>query len=86
MRGPQKACDLSARGLFMHNDSTLATAADGPVLGPWSVLEGGSVGIVLGFGIDLVRLGLHSARRTLAARPPTPCGWHRQRPCDAGSR
>jgi hypothetical protein len=70
----------------MYIDSTLAADVDRPAAGPWSVLEGGSVGIVLGFGIDLVRLGLHSARRTLAARPSAPSGWPRQCPCDAGSR
>jgi hypothetical protein len=52
----------------------------------WAVLTGRSVGIVAGFAIDLVRLGVHSARRALSARsanPHWPCPGG---PCDASAR
>jgi len=34
---------------------------------PWAVLTGGSVVIVAGFMADLLRLGVHAARRAIAA-------------------
>jgi hypothetical protein len=52
----------------------------------WAVLTGCSVGLVVGFAIDLVRLGVHSARHALSARsanPQWPCPGG---PCDAGAR
>lgn len=56
----------------------------------WAILAGSSVGIVIGFGVDLLRLGAHGAKRALAARPgvkrvPTR-RWPCPGPCDAGAR
>ena len=57
---------------------------------PWALLVGGSVGIVLGFGVDLLRLGIHEVRRALAARRGArrvaTRGWPCPGPCDAGAR
>jgi hypothetical protein len=47
----------------------------------WTLLTGGSAGLIVGFGIDLLRLGLYKARQARAAAPlRTPCG------CGAGAR
>jgi hypothetical protein len=74
----------------MHSESpSLAHQVDQPV-DPWAFLAGGSVGIVAGFGIDLLRLGVHEARQALAARfrvqPSATRGWPCPGPCDAGAR
>ena len=74
----------------MHTEAaSLAHQAERPV-DPWAILSGGSVGIVVGFGLDLLRLGIHEARQALAAgsrglRVAT-CGWQRPGTCDAGAR
>jgi len=48
------------------------------------------MGIVVGFGIDLLRLGVHEARHALAARSSSPRGatrgWQCSGICDAGAR
>lgn len=47
----------------------------------WTLLTGGSAGLVVGFGIDLLRLGLHKARQLRGpAASRAPCG------CAAGTR
>ena len=38
------------------------------VIDPWTLITGASARIVAGFAADLLRLGLHSARRRFAAR------------------
>lgn len=67
----------------------LAHPEDRPV-DPWTILAGDSVGIVAGFGVDLLRLGAHRARRAWAARTRrarvAACGWQRPGSCDAGAR
>lgn len=51
----------------------------------WMRLTGGSVGLVAGFGIDLLRLGAHRAGQALAARRrAAPRGWPCTGPCGAG--
>jgi hypothetical protein len=73
----------------MHTESpSLAQLDDRPV-DPWAVLVGGSVGIVIGFGVDLFRLGFHEARQALAARHQVrrvARGWPCPGTCDAGAR
>ena len=75
----------------MHTQTALlARPDDGPV-DPWAFLTGGSVGIVIGFAVDLLRLGLHQVRPALvAARASSPRfaarGWRCSDPCDAGAR
>jgi len=74
----------------MHAESpSLAHQIDRPV-DPWAMLVGGSVGIVVGFGVDLLRLGVHEARQALAARARNQRGatrgWRCPGPCDAGAR
>ena len=74
----------------MHTESlSLAHQDDRPV-DPWAFLAGSSVGIVLGFGVDLLRLGVHEARRAFAAgsgvQRIATSGWRRPGPCDAGAR
>lgn len=62
----------------MHSNSApLAHRNDRPVA-PWALLTGGSMGTVAGFGIDLLRLGIHEARQAFAAgQRSATCGWRR---------
>jgi hypothetical protein len=74
----------------MHTESpSLAYQDDRPV-DPWAFLAGGSVGIVVGFGVDLLRLGVHEARRSLAgsarSQRVATRGWRCPGTCDAGAR
>jgi hypothetical protein len=74
----------------MHTEPlSLAHLEDRPV-DPWAFMAGGSVPIVVGFGIDLLRLGVHQARRALAGRSSSrrvaTRGWPCPGPCDAGAR
>jgi len=48
-------------------DTTLPYARRNGRAISWSLLTGGSVTIVAGFGIDLLRLGAHQAGRALSA-------------------
>jgi hypothetical protein len=63
---------------------------DGRAVDPWAFMVGGSAGIVIGFGIDLSRLGIHKAKQALAARAVSQHsasgGWPCRDTCDAGSR
>lgn len=74
----------------MHTETPSLAHLDDQLVGPWALLTGGSVGIVVGFGVDLVRLGVHEVRRALAARSCSQRvatrGWHCPGPCDAGAR
>ena len=74
----------------MHTETASLTHQDDRPVDPWAFLTGGSVGIVVGFGVDLLRLGVHEARHALAARPGVkrvaPRGWLCPGPCDAGAR
>ncbi len=60
--------------------------AGAAVVDPWHLLTGASVVIVIGFAVDLLRLGLHSARQAFAAHkiaaqsPPSAGHW----PCSNG--
>jgi hypothetical protein len=70
----------------MHTKSLLLNVPQARPADSWAVLTGRSVGIVAGFGIDLLRLGAHSARHAFSARsanPHWPCPGG---PCDAGAR
>jgi hypothetical protein len=74
----------------MHTESPSFAYQDARSVDPWVLLTGGSVGIVVGFGVDLLRLGIHETRQALAARSSSQRvatrGWHRPGPCDAGAR
>ncbi len=73
----------------MHTSPSLTHQDEQPV-DPWAFLAGGSVGIVIGFGVDLWRLGVHEAKRALAARsrnqPVATRGWRCPGNCDASAR
>jgi len=74
----------------MHIETASRFRQDDLPADPWAVLAGGSVGIVLGFGVDLLRLGVHDVRQALAARRGVQRvatrGWPCPGPCDAGAR
>jgi hypothetical protein len=73
----------------MHTRSASLTHQDDRPADPWALLDGGSVGIVMGFGVDLFRLGIHEARQALAARHRVrrvARGWPCPGTCDAGAR
>lgn len=74
----------------MHTESPSLAYQEARPLDPWIFLSGGSVGIVIGFGVDLLRLGVHHARHALAARSSgrrgATRGWHCSDTCDAGAR
>lgn len=57
---------------------------------PWALLTGGSLGLVIGFAVDLLRLGAHQLRQARAARAGSrrvaTRSWRCSRPCDAGAR
>lgn len=63
---------------------------DGRPVSAWLRLTGGSVGIVAGFGVDLLRLGACTARRALAAHCPRQGaagrGWPCRGDCNASTR
>jgi hypothetical protein len=72
----------------MHTETASLSHQDNRPADPWALLAGGSVGIVLGFGVDLLRLGIHEVRQALAARHRVKRvvrGWSCPRPCDAGA-
>lgn len=73
----------------MHTETASLTRPQDPV-GPWDLLAGASVGIVVGIGIDLWRRGVHEARRARASRSrvrrSATRGWPCHGPCDAGAR
>jgi hypothetical protein len=62
----------------MHTRSSTFVAPAERAVDPWTLLTGGSVGLVAGFAADLLRLGLHTAKRTLVrARDAQASGaWH----------
>jgi hypothetical protein len=74
----------------MHAESPSLPFSDDRPVDAWAFLTGGSVGIVLGFGIDLLRFGVHEARQAFAARSrrqrAATCGWQCPDTCDAGAR
>lgn len=74
----------------MHSESSLFARQDGRAVEPWAFMVGGSVGLVIGFGVDLSRLGIHKAKQALAQRAAgqrgAGGGWPCRQPCDAGSR
>ena len=74
----------------MHTETASHTHQDDRPVDPWAFLAGGSVGIVVGFAVDLLRLGVHEARQALAARSRNERvatrGWRCPRTCDAGAR
>jgi hypothetical protein len=74
----------------MHTESASIAHHDDRPTDPWAILAGGSMSIVIGFGVDLFRLGVHEARLALSARPAVrrvaTRGWQCQAPCDAGAR
>lgn len=51
----------------MQTNRSLATRTDERGVDPWLLLSGNSAGLVAGFAVDLVRLGLHRVRRAWAA-------------------
>lgn len=69
----------------MHTESLSLARPQARPVDSWALLTGRSVGIVLGVGIDLIRLGVHSARQALSARSGNP-HWPCPGPCDAGAR
>jgi hypothetical protein len=74
----------------MHTETASHTHQDDWPVDPWAFLAGGSVGIVVGFAVDLLRLGVHEARQALAARSGNERvatrGWRCPGTCDAGAR
>lgn len=73
----------------MHTESASLARQQGRPVDPWALLTGGSVGIVIGFAADLLRLVVHQARQALAARSGNERaarGWRCAGPCDAGAR
>jgi hypothetical protein len=72
----------------MHADSTRLPAPAGRTPDAWTLLTGGSVALVAGFGGDLLRLGLHRAGRARAAmaawqrRPMAARGWRCPNGCN----
>ena len=72
----------------MHTESASLAPLDDRPADAWAILAGGSVGIVLGFGADLLRLGIHEARQALGARHRgrrVARGWPCPGSCDAGA-
>ncbi len=73
----------------MHTETASLNHQDDRPVDPWALLTGGSVGIVLGLGVDLLRLGIHEVRQALAAgtrsQRGATCGWRRRGTCDAGA-
>lgn len=74
----------------MHTESPLLARQESRAVDPWAFMVGGSVGIVIGFGADLLRLGAYRAKQALARRHAgqrgAGGGWPCRQPCDAGSR
>jgi hypothetical protein len=72
----------------MHTETASLNHQDDRPVDPWALLTGASVGIVLGFGVDLLRLGIHEVRQALAAHHRVrrgARGWPCPGPCDAGA-
>jgi hypothetical protein len=67
----------------MHVETSAVAGLDDRPVDPWTLLTGGSITIVAGLSADLLRLGVHQARRLLAGRSARrhgeTCDW--QRPC-----
>jgi galactose mutarotase-like enzyme len=61
------------------------THEQGRPVDTWHLLTGGSVAIVAGLGADLLRLGVHEARRLLGARGVSH-DWHPPSTCRACNR
>jgi hypothetical protein len=74
----------------MHAEAPSLARRDDRPADPWALLTGGSAGIVVGFAVDLLRLGVHEARQALATRSKgeriATRGWRCPSPCDAGAR
>lgn len=74
----------------MHTESLSIAHQDVRPVDPWALVAGGSVGIVVGFAVDLLRLGVHEARQALAARSRdervATRGWRCPGTCDASAR
>lgn len=69
----------------MHTESPLLARQESRAVEPWAFMVGGSVGIAIGFGVDLLRLGVYRAKQALAQRGAGG-SWPCRQPCDAGSR
>ena len=67
----------------MHHETSTAAGLGERPADPWALLTGGSVAIVAGLSADLLRLGVHGARRAIATRSGrrhgAACDW--QQPC-----
>lgn len=67
----------------MHTESNAVAGTDDRPADPWALLSGSSVTIVAALCADLLRLGVHEARRVIGARTRRRHAgtgdWHR--PC-----
>jgi hypothetical protein len=74
----------------MHTQTASPALLDDRPVDPWALLTGGSLGLVIGFAVDLLRLGAHQLRQSRATRASSPRiamrSWRCSRPCDAGAR
>ena len=57
----------------MHSNTLPMVRRGARGTSPWILLTGGSVGLFAGFAVDLLRLGLHSARNVLQAHRVEHC-------------
>jgi hypothetical protein len=57
----------------MHSNTLPMARRGARGTSPWILLTGGSVGLFAGFAVDLLRLGLHSARNALQAHRVEHC-------------
>jgi len=74
----------------MHTPTVSPAVLQDRPVDPWVLLTGGSLGLVIGFAVDLLRLGVHQLRQARVARVGSrhvaTRGWPCSRPCDAGAR
>ena len=72
----------------MNADAGSIAHRAGLPVDPWMLLTGRSLGIVAGFGVDLVRLGIHASKQAIAARTRSIAArrWPCPGTCNAGSR
>ena len=74
----------------MHTPTASPALLEDRPVDAWALLTGGSLGLAIGFAVDLLRLGAHQLRQARAARAGSrqvaTSGWRCSRPCDAGAR
>jgi hypothetical protein len=74
----------------MHTRTASPALLEDRPVDPWALLTGASLGLVIGFAVDLLRLGAHQLRQSRAARAGSRGvamrPWRCSRPCDAGAR